>query len=268
MYTINNLTSPNGHTAAETRGIFTIIEHDADYSVSPANAQTEYFMSRMNVKRRQVAVNLDGSVGLILQAGAMQWTAGNIQATTGVKGVGDLLGKMVKGAVTKESAIKPEYVGQGILVTEPTYKYLLTENVADWAGGLVMEDGMFLACESSVRHEIQPRSSLSSVMAGGEGLFNLKLTGSGTCVLESNVPRSEIVEVILDNDVLKIDGSFAVCWSGNLSFTVERSGKTLVGSAASGEGLVNVYRGTGRVLLAPLTPSRSLTAATAQKSAK
>lgn len=127
---------------------------------------------------------------------------------------------------------------------------------------------MFLACESSVRHEIQPRSSLSSVMAGGEGLFNLKLTGSGTCVLESNVPRSEIVEVILDNDVLKIDGSFAVCWSGNLSFTVERSGKTLVGSAASGEGLVNVYRGTGRVLLAPLTPSRSLTAATAQKSAK
>ena len=37
-----------------------------------------------------------------------------------------------------------------------------------------------------------------------------------------------------------------------LDFTVERSGKTLVGSAASGEGLVNVYRGTGRVLLAPV----------------
>lgn len=268
MYTINNLTGPNGHTAAQTRGIFTVIEHETDYSVSPANAQTEYFMSRMNVKRRQVAARLDGSVGLVLQAGAMQWIAGDVQATTGVKGVGDLLGKMVKGAVTKESAIKPEYVGKGILVTEPTYKYLLTENVADWAGGLVMEDGMFLACESSVRHEIQTRSSLSSVVAGGEGLFNLKLTGSGICVLESNVPRSEIVEVILDNDVLKIDGSFAVCWSGDLSFTVERSGKTLVGSAASGEGLVNVYRGTGKVLLAPLTPSRSFAAATTQKSAK
>ena len=37
-----------------------------------------------------------------------------------------------------------------------------------------------------------------------------------------------------------------------LDFTVERSGKTLVGSAASGEGLVNVYRGTGKVLLAPV----------------
>lgn len=84
----------------------------------------------------------------------------------------------------------------------------------------------------------------------------------GSCVMESNVPRSELVEVVLDNDTLKIDGSYAICWSGSLSFTVERSGKTLIGSAASGEGLVNVYRGSGKVLLAPLTQSSSLAAAT------
>ena len=53
------------------------------------------------------------------------------------------------------------------------------------------------------------------------------------------------------NDVLKIDGSFAIAWSGSLDFTVERSGKSLIGSAASGEGLVNVYRGTGKVLMIP-----------------
>ena len=45
MYTIKNLTSQTGHVATETKGIFTIVEHDVDYSVSPANAQTEYFMS-------------------------------------------------------------------------------------------------------------------------------------------------------------------------------------------------------------------------------
>ena len=255
MYTIKNLTSPTGHIATETMGVFTVIEHAMDYSVSPAAAQTEYFMSQMNVKRRQVAANLDGSVGLVLQAGAMQWTVGDVHATTGIKGVSDFLGKMVKGAVSKESAVKPEYVGCGLLVTEPTYRYLLLENAADWSGGLVVEDGMFLACESSVRHEIQARASFSSVMAGNEGLFILKLTGSGACVLESAVPRSEIVEVVLNDDVLKIDGHFAICWSGSLNFTVERSGKTLVGSAASGEGLVNVYRGSGRILLASLASS-------------
>ena len=51
-------------------------------------------------------------------------------------------------------------------------------------------------------------------------------------------------------------------WSGSLDFTVERSGKSLIGSAASGEGLVNVYRGTGKVLLTPvqktITPPSAL----------
>ena len=58
--------------------------------------------------------------------------------------------------------------------------------------------------------------------------------------------------VTLQDDVLKVDGNMAIAWSGTLDFTVERSGKTLLGSAASGEGLVNVYRGTGKVLLAPV----------------
>ncbi len=60
------------------------------------------------------------------------------------------------------------------------------------------------------------------------------------------------MEIVLQEDVLKVDGNFAIAWSNSLDFTVERSGKSLIGSAASGEGLVNVYRGTGRVLLAPV----------------
>ena len=42
-----------------------------------------------------------------------------------------------------------------------------------------------------------------------------------------------------------------IAWSSTLDFTVERSGRSLIGSAASGEGLVNVYRGTGKVLMMP-----------------
>ena len=96
------------------------------------------------------------------------------------------------------------------------------------------------------------RSNLSSAVAGGEGLFNLGLSGQGVVCLESNCPREELIEITLNKDVLKVDGNFAIAWSASLEFTVERSGKTLIGSAASGEGLVNVYRGTGKVLLAPV----------------
>lgn len=262
MVKVNGLFDDKEHIITEKKGMFSVVEHTRDLTVSPSTAMMEYFMSKMDVRRKQILCELDGTKGVTVQAGAMQWMAGDVNATTGIKGAGDLLGKVLKGVATKESAIKPEYVGTGLLMLEPTYKYLLLEDVGNWEGGLVMEDGMFLASDSGVRHELQARSSVSSVVAGNEGLFNLKLTGNGVAALESNVMRQQLVEVILQNDVLKVDGHFAICWSGSLKFTVERSGKTLIGSAASGEGLVNVYRGTGRVYLSTLDDSTSLTAAT------
>ena len=251
MFQIKNFTDNNDVRVLETRGAFTVVEYLRDLSVSPSSAQTAYYCNEMNVRKRQVICDLS-KAAVTLQAGAMQWTAGNVNATTGLKGVGDLFGKAVRGKVTGESAIKPEYTGDGILVTEPTYRYILLEDLNDWNGSIVLDDGLFLASEASVKHKAVMRSNFSSAVAGGEGLFNLGLTGAGIVCLESNSPREELIEITLQNDVLKIDGNMAIAWSGSLEFTVERSGKTLLGSAASGEGLVNVYRGTGKVLLAPV----------------
>ncbi len=249
-------------------GNFHVLEYMQDASVSPYNATTEYFMSKMGVHRRQLVIDLNGNQSAVIQAGAMQWMAGNVNATTGVKGVGDFFGKMVKGAVTGESAIKPEYVGNGYLVLEPTYKFIILVDVGQWGPGITIEDGMFYACSGSVNRNVVARKNLSSAALGGEGIFNLSLSGMGIAALESNVPYSELIEVELNNDELKIDGNLAVCWSSNLDFTVERSTKTLLGSAASGEGLVNVYRGTGKVLMSPVAPTESLTASTNTMAAK
>ena len=51
---------------------------------------------------------------------------------------------------------------------------------------------------------------------------------------------------------IKVDGNFVIAWSKSLDFTVEKSTKSLIGSAVSKEGFVNVYRGTGKLLLAPV----------------
>lgn len=253
----------------KTIGNFHVLEYVQDASVSPMNAVNEYFMSKMNVRRRQLVIDINKDHSAVIQAGAMQWMGGNVQATTGVKGLGDLFGKALKGAVTKESAVKPEYVGEGCLVLEPIYKYLILQDVATWgSAGMTIEDGMFLACDSNVRQKIVARKNVSSAVLGGEGLFNLSLHGNGVVALESNVPEDELIEIELENDELKIDGNLAVCWSSNLDFTVERTTKTLVGSAVSGEGLVNVYRGTGKVLMCPVAPTDSLFEATNTMSAK
>lgn len=251
MYTISNYTNNDDVRIISSMGPFTVVEYLRDLSVTPENAQAAYFANEMNVRKRQVICDLS-KANITLQAGAMQWMVGNVKATTGIKGVGDLFGKAVRGKMTGESAIKPEYTGDGTLVLEPTYRHILLLNVADWNGSVVLEDGLFLACDAKLKHKAVMRSSLSSAVAGNEGLFNLGIQGEGVLCLESPCPRKELIEVTLQNDVLKIDGNMAIAWSGSLDFTVERSGKSLIGSAASGEGLVNVYRGTGKVLMSPV----------------
>ena len=172
--------------------------------------------------------------------------------TSGVKGIGDFLGKSLKGKLTGESTLKPEFTGDGTLVLEPTFRHILLIDMSCWQDGLVVDDGMFLASELSVKNTLAHRQNLSSAAAGGEGLFNMCFEGNGGVCLESFVPQEELIEIKLNNDTLKVDGNFAVAWSKSLDFRVEKSSKTIVGSAMSGEGLVNVYRGTGRVLLAPV----------------
>jgi uncharacterized protein (AIM24 family) len=112
-----------------------------------------------------------------------------------------------------------------------------------------------------VEQKVVARTNLSSALLGGEGLFNLALSGHGIAALESYVPEEELIEIELVNDTLKIDGNLAVCWSSSLEFTVEKSTKSLIGSAVSGEGFVNVYRGTGKVLMCPVASTNLLQAA-------
>ena len=251
MFHISNFTNNDDINVLDSMGPFTVIEYARDLSVAPTNAMAAYFCNAMNVRKRQVMCDLS-KANVTVQSGAMQWMMGNVKATTGIKGVGDLLGKAVRGKVTGESAIKPEYTGDGVMVLEPTYKHIILLDVDDWNGSVVLDDGMFLACDANLRHKAVMRSTLSPAAAGNEGLFNLGIVGSGVLCLESPCPKEELVEVTLRDDVIKIDGNMAVAWSGSLDFTVERSGRSLMGSAVSGEGLVNVYRGTGKVLFAPV----------------
>ena len=250
MFQIANLTSNQNVKVVQQMGPFTVIEHQRDLSVRPESAMASYYCAEMNVRKRQVLCELS-KAQVTVQAGAMQWMVGDVNATTGIKGVGDLLGKAMRGKVSGESAIKPEYTGSGIMMLEPTYKHLILMDAAEWGGAVVLDDGLFLACDSRLKHKAVMRSSFSSAVAGGEGLFNLSLNGSGVFCIEADCPKEELIEITLQNYVLKIDGNYAVAWSAGLAFTVERSGKSLIGSAASGEGLVNVYRGTGKVLMMP-----------------
>ena len=184
MFKISNFTNNDDVNILVEKGPFTVIEYKRDLSVTPSTAMGAFFCNEMNVRKRQVVCDLSKANGITCQSGAMQWSAGNVNATTGIKGVGDFFGKAMRGKVTGESAIKPEYTGDGTLVLEPTYKHIILLDTADWNGSVVLDDGLFLACDSAIQQKAVMRNNLSSAALGGEGLFNLCLTGNGVFAIE------------------------------------------------------------------------------------
>ena len=178
MFKFKNLLNNDNVKIVEKKDNIRVLEYINDLSVTPYSAVTSYFSSKMNVRKRQLLIEINNNEYTV-SAGAMQWTVGNVEVSSDVKGIGDFLGKTIKGAVTKESGVKPKYKGNGLLMLEPTYRHILLEDISDWEGGIVLDDGLFLACESKVKQDIVMRSNISSALFGKEGLFNLKLSGNG-----------------------------------------------------------------------------------------
>ena len=216
-------------------------------SPSISGAQQMYFMEKQNIRARQIAIYLEND-SVEIEPGAMSYFKGNLEMVSGVT-AGNVLGRVFSSMTTGEAVAQPKYKGTGMLVLEPSFNHFLVLELDDEE--IIVDKGMFYCAQGGVTVKPIMQKNLSSAALGGEGIFQMSLSGRGIVVLECAVPVCEIDVIELNNETLKVDGNFAVLRSGNISFTVERSAKTLIGSAVSGEGLVNVYRGTGSVWLAP-----------------
>lgn len=198
MYKISNFSDNDDVKIIDKSGPFEVIEYQRDLSVMPEDAQLAFFCSQMNVRKRQLKCELSRG-NVTIQSGAMQWMAGDVSATTGIKGAGDFLSKTIRGKVTGESVIKPEYTGDGTLVLEPTYKHIILLDLDEWGNSIVLDDGLFLACESTLKQKAVRRKTFSSAFAGGEGFFNLGLKGSGVFrrMALSAVKQSVLADIVL-----------------------------------------------------------------------
>ena len=153
MYKISNFSDNDDVKIIDKSGPFEVIEYQRDLSVMPEDAQLAFFCSQMNVRKRQLKCELSKG-NVTIQSGAMQWMAGDVSATTGIKGAGDFLSKTIRGKVTGESVIKPEYTGDGTLVLEPTYKHIILLDLDEWGNSIVLDDGFFCICRR--RRILQP----------------------------------------------------------------------------------------------------------------
>jgi uncharacterized protein (AIM24 family) len=234
---------------------FEILEYESlAGSDSVGVAEQIYTLNRAGVRLRQLRVRLTNDA-VRTEPGALQFLRGHIEMESNT-GAGGGLGGLMKGALaaarTGETVFKPLYRGTGEIYLEPTFGHfwpMQLDNEVFYA-----DQGLFCCCEDSVKVEAHKVESFSARMAGGEGRYQTKVSGSGMVVFRVPVPRTEIIELDLADETLQVDGSFALLRTGEVHFSVEKASTSLAGAITSGEGLLQTFRGTGRVWIAPTQP--------------
>lgn len=229
-----------------------------EYSAQPMEGPLQGFPQMLNRpgRWRQLAVHTQGA-GATLETGALQYLRGNLEmqavsAAGGGGGLGGFLRGAVTAAATGEGMFKTAFKGSGVLYTEPTQLHLL---LGDLRGeSVIIDDGAFVACVGDISVGRHVNQGFAQMMGSGEGRVQPKLTGTGLFALQSPVPPEEFQILELQNDTLKVDGNLVIAYTDGLQFTVERSSRGLIGSAKTGEGFIQAFRGTGRVWLTPTLP--------------
>lgn len=212
------------------------------------HAEQLHHLREVGMRYQQVKISLPTKTSVKMEAGALHFMRGPIDLETDMGSLGKFLRRGLSALATGEAIIKPVYTGTGEIFLEPSFGHYLLVHLDD--DQLICDDGMFVACDQTVEISAH-RNKMASGFFGGDGFVQPKMSGTGAVVLKSPAPFEELVRVQLSDDVLKVDGAFALARLGDIEFSVEKSTRTFIGSAASGEGLLQTFRGTGEVWLNP-----------------
>lgn len=188
----------------------------------------------------------DGTV--VVEAGAMHYMRGNINIESKLPSAGGLL----KSKLSGDKMVRPVYSGTGEIYLEPTFGEVGILETADQTW--ILDRGAFLAADLGVTIDMFTNKAIRGLFSG-EGFFQTQVSGNGKVMYLAPGP---VERLELQNDTLVVDGSFAVARTSDLEYKVERATKGLFSSFTSGEGIVNTFRGSGTVLIAPV-PNRFLT---------
>jgi uncharacterized protein (AIM24 family) len=210
-------------------------------------AETLFFASQAGMRLKMVRITLKNSK-IRVEPGALYYMKGDLEmkASTG----GGILKGLARKVTSGESFFVNEIHGTGVIYLEPTYGHFFLHRLND-KSGVICDKGMFYAGTSSLDIGATMQKNVSSGLLGGEGWWQTSIKGTGIAVLFSPVPTQEVDMIILDNEKLSVDGNFALMRTAGIDFRAEKSSKSWVSTAVSGEGMLQTFSGSGVVWVAP-----------------
>ena len=212
------------------------------------SAENLFFVSQVGMRMKKVRITLPGNKSKVrVEPGALYYMHGNleIKASTG-GGIGRAVARRI---FSGESMFVNEIHGQGEIYLEPTFGHFLLVDISD-GSEIIVDKSMFYAGLGELDISIEVNRFLTGIV-GGEGFVQTKISGTGIAVLFSPVPKEEIQIFELNNSRLSVDGNFALLRTGDIDFSMEKSSKSWIETSVSGEGMLQTFKGTGQVWIAP-----------------
>lgn len=197
-----------------------------------------------------VKVSLEKDESITGESGAMVGMTPNIEIKSemggGKKGFGGLM-KAAARSFAGESFFQTKYTalnGPGQILLAPT-------GVGDITGieiqgqSFMVQSGSYLA--SSPTLELDTKFTGGKSFFAREGLFMMKITGTGT-LLVSSFGAIHQVEIAQGEEYI-VDNGHIVAFDASIQYTIEKAAKGFISSVTSGEGFVCRYKGPGKLYL-------------------
>ncbi|MDY6305411.1 MAG: TIGR00266 family protein [Oribacterium sp.] len=168
--------------------------------------------------------------------------------SNGKGGLGGLLKAAARAVVSGESMFITEARGTaqdgriGIAPSIPGVIAKLSVGSAQYR----LNTGAFLACDDSVSYNVVSQKDLGKALFGGTGgFFIMETIGTGDMLINA---FGDIVELEVTPDKpLSVDNENVIAWDRNLDYQIKVASGTF--GFTSGEGLVNEFHGSGKVLI-------------------
>ena len=187
--------------------------------------------------------------------GSMVYRTGGVELNTKLNASGSGAGAFIKAvarsAVSSESMFITEVICNGasgeVAIAPEMPGSIIQLDIGERQYRL--NDSVFLAMESSVSYTLERQNLGKAIFAGTGGLFVMTTGGQGRMLINS---FGTVKEIQLNNvDEFVIDNGHVVAWDTSLQYSLQlQSG--FFGSIGTGEGIVNTFRGTGKVLIQSL----------------
>lgn len=197
-----------------------------------------------------VKILLDNGETVKIERGSMAYKqdveiVGKLNSNT--KGFGALLGSIGRSLTSGESMFITEATGKsnnseiGIAPASIGKIEKLIVGISQYR----LNTNAYLASDANVSYKMVRQNISKAFFGGTGGLFVMETQGVGDLLIAS---FGDIIELeVTPNLPLTVDNNHVLAWSSDLDYNIEIASGTF--GFTTGEGLVNTFRGSGKVLI-------------------